>query len=116
MGRTSTRSFLHLYAALAEKEPALIAGRTKSALAAAKAKGVRLGNPRLGEARGRAVAALQTEADRATGNVVPIIAEIRKSGAMSLRAIAEALNARGVPTRRGDRWHAMSVRNALARI
>jgi DNA invertase Pin-like site-specific DNA recombinase len=107
---------LHLYAALAEKERALIAGRTKSALAAAKAKGVRLGNPRLGEARGRAVAALQTEADRAAGNVVPIIAEIRKSGSTTLRAIAEALNARGVPTPRGGRWHAMSVRNALARI
>ena len=107
---------LHLYAALAEKERALIAGRTKSALAAAKAKGVRLGNPRLGEARGRAVAALQMEADRAAGNVVPIIGEIRRSGATTLRAIAEALNARGVPTPRGGRWHAMSVRNALARI
>ena len=62
------------------------------------------------------MAALQTEADRAAGNVVPIIAEIRKSGSTTLRAIAEALNARGVPTPRGGRWHAMSVRNALARI
>jgi hypothetical protein len=34
---------------------------------------------------------------------------------MSLRAIAEALNARGIPTPRGGRWYAMSVRNALAR-
>ncbi len=106
---------LHLYAALAEKERALISGRTKSALAVAKAKGVKLGNPNLNAARGQAVVAIKTEADRAAGNVLPIIAEIRKSGATTLRAIADALNARGVPTPRGGRWHAMSVRNALAR-
>jgi DNA invertase Pin-like site-specific DNA recombinase len=106
---------LHLFAALAEKERALISGRTKSALAAAKAKGVKLGNPRIEAARSRAVASLQAEADRAASNVLPIIAEIRRSGATTLRAIAEALNARGVPTPRGGRWHAMSVRNVLAR-
>ena len=106
---------LHLYAALAEKERALISGRTKSALAAAKAKGVKLGNPKLGDARGRAVAALKAEADRAAGNVLPIIAEIQKSGAKTLRDIANALNARGVPTPRGGLWYAASVRNALAR-
>ena len=106
---------LHLYAALAEKERALISGRTRSALAAAKAKGVKLGNPRIAAAQGAAVVAVKAEADRAASNVLPIISEIRKSGAMSLRAIAEALNARGIPTPRGGRWHAMSVRNALAR-
>src|SRR5580704_10420946 len=106
---------LHLYAALAEKERALISGRTKSALAAAKAKGVKLGNPHIEAARGEAVAAIKAEADHAAGNVLPIIAEIRKSGATTLRAIAEALNARGIPTPRGRRWHATSVRNALAR-
>src|ERR1700733_2996987 len=68
---------LHLYAALAEEERALIAGRTKSALAAAKAKGVKLGNPHIDAARGEAVAAIKAEADRAAGNVLPIIAEIR---------------------------------------
>jgi DNA invertase Pin-like site-specific DNA recombinase len=106
---------LHLFAALAEKERALISGRTKSALAAAKAKGVKLGNPKLGVARGHAVLALKAEADRAARNVLPIISEIQKSGATTLRAIATALNARGVPTPRAGRWHAASVRNALAR-
>lgn len=106
---------LHLYAALAEKERALIAGRTKSALAAAKAKGVKLGNPNIEAAQGAAVATVKADADRAARNVLPIIAEIRRSGASTLRAIADALNARGVPTPRGGRWHAMSVRNALAR-
>src|SRR5256885_7854025 len=46
---------LHLYAALAEKERALISGRTKAALAAAKARGVKLGNPNIEHARERAI-------------------------------------------------------------
>jgi hypothetical protein len=85
------------------------------ALAAAKAKGVKLGNPHIEAARGGAVAAIKAEADRAAGNVLPIIAEIRKSGATNLRAIAEALNARGVATPRGGRWYATSVSNTMAR-
>jgi len=106
---------LHLYAALAEKERALIAGRTKSALAAAKAKGVKLGNSKIDAARDRAVAAIKVEADRVADNVMPIIAEVRHSGATTLRAIAGALNARGIAIPRGGRWHATSVRNVLAR-
>jgi DNA invertase Pin-like site-specific DNA recombinase len=98
-----------------EKERGLIADSTKSALAAAKAKGVKLGNPQIEVAQGAAVAAVRAEADRAARNVLPIICEIQKSGSKTLRAIAEALNARGIPTPRGGRWHAMSVRNVLAR-
>jgi DNA invertase Pin-like site-specific DNA recombinase len=48
---------LHLFAALAEKERAMISARTKAALSAARARGVRLGNPRLDEARAKAAAA-----------------------------------------------------------
>lgn len=107
---------LHLYAALAEKERALISGRTKSALAAAKARGIRLGNPSIEAARGNAVAAIKAEADRAAGNVLPIIVDFQRAGARTLRQIADALNARGVPTPRGGNWHAMSVRNVLGRI
>jgi hypothetical protein len=46
---------------------------------------------------------------------MPIILEIRRVGARSLRAIAEALNARGVATARGGKWQAMTVSNLLAR-
>src|SRR6202167_1234328 len=56
---------LHLYAALAEKERALISSRTTLALAAAKAKGVKLGNPKIAAAQGAAVVAVKAEADRA---------------------------------------------------
>jgi len=47
---------------------------------------------------------------------LPIIREIQRAGAKSLRAIAEALNARGVATARGGRWQGMTVSNVLARV
>jgi len=106
---------LHLFAALAEKERALISTRTRQALSAAKARGVSLGNPRLSEARRSAVGAVKSEADRYAANVLPIIREAQKAGARTLREIAEALNARGVATARGGQWHAKSVANILAR-
>jgi hypothetical protein len=40
---------------------------------------------------------------------------MRQTGTMSLRAIAEALDARGVATARGGKWQAMTVSNILAR-
>jgi hypothetical protein len=48
--------------------------------------------------------------------VLPIIAEIQTTGATTLRAIADALNKRGISTPRGRQWEAMSVKNALARV
>jgi DNA invertase Pin-like site-specific DNA recombinase len=106
---------LHLFAALAEKERAMISVRTRAALAAAKARGVTLGGPKLAEARKVAVAAIEAAADNHASNVLPLIREIKKAGATTLRAIADALNARGVSTARGGRWYAMTVSNVLAR-
>jgi DNA invertase Pin-like site-specific DNA recombinase len=105
---------LHL-AALAEKERAMIATRTRDALQRAKARGVKLGGPKLAQARKAAAKAIRVNADRHAANVIPIIREIQRAGATSLRAIAEALNARGVATARGGKWQAMTVSNLLAR-
>jgi DNA invertase Pin-like site-specific DNA recombinase len=106
---------LHLFAALAEKERAMISTRTKAALAAAKARGVALGNPKLSKARKSAVASIRALADQHAANVLPVIREIRRAGATSLHQIADALNARGITTPRGGRWYASSVRNVLER-
>jgi hypothetical protein len=76
---------------------------------------VKLGGPKLRQARKLAAAALQATADRHAANVLPIIREVQKAGARTLREIADALNARGVPTARGGRWFATSVSNVLAR-
>jgi DNA invertase Pin-like site-specific DNA recombinase len=106
---------LHLYAALAEKERALISARTKAALAAKKAQGVKLGNPRAAETVGKAHAAHRAAADQFAANVLPIVREIQASGLMTLRDIAKALNARGIRSARGGQWHSTTVRNLLLR-
>jgi hypothetical protein len=67
------------------------------------------------EARRLAHAANKANADQHAANVLPIIREVQKSGATTLRDIAQALNARGVHTARGGQWHATSVKNVLER-
>src|SRR5580704_7452933 len=104
---------LHLFAALAEKERSLISTRTRQALAAAKARGIALGSPKLHVARKSALASIKGGADKHAANILPIIREIQRAGATTLRQIAEALNARGVATARGGQWHATSVKNML---
>jgi DNA invertase Pin-like site-specific DNA recombinase len=106
---------LHLFAALAEKERALISTRTRQALTAAKARGTVLGNPKLAQAREVAIGAVKATADAHAANVLPVIQHAQKAGATTLRQIADALNARGIPTARGGQWHASSVRNVLQR-
>jgi DNA invertase Pin-like site-specific DNA recombinase len=106
---------LHLFAALAEKERALISARTKAALTAAKARGTILGNPRLAEARAAVNARSRANADAFAQIVAPVIRETQVAGAKSLREIAAALNARGMATARGGRWEAQTVANILRR-
>jgi hypothetical protein len=70
---------------------------------------------KLAEARKVAAEAITADADQHAANVMPIIREIQRTGSRSLRAIATALNARGVATARGGRWQAQTVSNVLAR-
>ena len=106
---------IHILAAVAQHEREAISERTKAALAAAKARGKRLGNPRLGDVRKVAVAANRKTADAFAANVRPIIREIQASGVSSFQGIARALAARGVSTARGGQWTARMVINVLAR-
>jgi len=106
---------LHLFAALAQKERAMIAALTRDALRRAKSRGTVLGGPKLAEAREVAVATIEANAERFAANVLPIIREVQRAGAGTLREVADALNARGIATARGGRWYAMTVSNVLAR-
>lgn len=107
----ANKLMVHMLAAFAEHERDMIAARTKAALSSAKARGVRLGNPHLADARVAAQAALQARASRHCANMLPLISSIRSSGITTYSAIAAALEARGVKTDRGGRWHATTVRN-----
>jgi DNA invertase Pin-like site-specific DNA recombinase len=116
LGRDADPFMLHLYAALAEKERRLISERTKAALAVRKASGSKLGNPiniREAGEMGRA-SAMAAADDRACG-LLPVLRAIKSEGAITLAAIACALNGRRVPTPRGARWQVSTVANLLAR-
>jgi DNA invertase Pin-like site-specific DNA recombinase len=116
LGADADPFMLHIYAALAEKERSLISARTTAALAAKKAQGAKLGNrTNLAEAQAIGRAANTAAADSFAANVLPIVRQIQAAGVTTHRAIAEALNARGVRTARGGTWHGATVRNLLRR-
>ena len=117
LGRDADPFMLHLYAALAEKERRLIAERTRAALAAKKAGGVRLGNPRNIAQAGEVGRTMQTAtADEFATAILPVVNAIRNTGASTLEAITQALNQRGIRSARGGHWYASSVSNLLARV
>lgn len=115
------RFMLQQMVAVAELEAGLIGDRTRKALAAAKARGKRLGTPAnlqhqdLGRERGRA--AKTRIADARASDLTETIMQIRAAGATSLREIAADLTARGIPTARGGTsWSATQVQRMLDRI
>ena len=116
LGADADPFMLHIYAALAEKERGMIAERTRAALAAKKAQGATLGNrTNLAEAQAKGAATNRAAADAFAANVMPIVRQIQAAGARTPRAIAAALNARGVRTARGGTWYDSTVRNMLSR-
>jgi DNA invertase Pin-like site-specific DNA recombinase len=100
LGADADPFMLHLYAALAEKERLLISQRTKDALAAKKAQGVKLGGLNAKGVQNREDAKARAEALR------PIFVEL---AGKSARAIAAELNTRGVETPSGGKWHSETV-------
>ncbi|RVT92841.1 recombinase family protein [Sphingomonas crocodyli] len=112
-----------IMALVAQQERRFISERTKDALAAAKARGVRLGNPngaaafrRAGKGTTAALEAVASYAGDRAESLRGTVEALRAQGTTSLAGIAEALNADGIVTARGGRWHASSVRNLMARL
>jgi DNA invertase Pin-like site-specific DNA recombinase len=116
LGRDADPFMLHLYAALAENERRLISERTKAALAAKKAQGAKLGNPRnIATAGNRGRRMQVATADDFVAGLLPLVRAIQNTGANTLEAITCALNERGVRPARGTHWYASSVANLLSR-
>jgi DNA invertase Pin-like site-specific DNA recombinase len=110
LGLDADPFMLHIYAALAEKELALISQRTTVALAQAKQRGTVLGNrTNLGEAQKKGNDIQRAQADAFAASVMPVIRQLQAQGITTVRAIAAALNERGVRTARGGDWHHATV-------
>jgi DNA invertase Pin-like site-specific DNA recombinase len=117
----ANRLTVHILAAVAEHEAKLISERTKAALAAAKARGVKLGGDRgarlTAEARHAGCRAVVERANGRAADLAPTLGELQSAGYCSLRAIAAQLNQRGVRTPRGvGSWQAGTVSQLLRRL
>jgi DNA invertase Pin-like site-specific DNA recombinase len=117
------RFLLTQMASVAELEAGLTSERTKAALAAAKARGTKLGNPNGARAlKGKqvgnkqAVAAVKANAEYRAANLKGIVDDLRSQGIKSVRTLATELNARSILTPRGGAWHPTSVARLLARL
>jgi DNA invertase Pin-like site-specific DNA recombinase len=112
-----------IMALVAQQEREAISRRTKEALAAAKRRGQKLGNPngasalrKAGKGNAAGIDAIKRNADRHAQDLKLVIDELQSEGITSLGALAAALNDRGMQTPRGGLWHKTSVSNLLARI
>ena len=95
----------------------MISERTKAALAAAKARGVKLGGWKGGpKVDGRlGVEAQQRLAQAFAAELEPVVGDLRRRG-LSLRQMAAELTSQGIQTPRGGQWSACAVRNVLLRL
>ena len=119
----ANRLTVHILAAVAEHEAGAISRRTKEALAAAKARSVKLGSNRGNldpAARAKAIAARRVarlaKARQQAADLKPVIEDLRAAGATSPHQLAAGLNRRGIRTARGGLWSATQVRRVLERM
>lgn len=108
-------------ALVAQQEGEAISQRTKAGLQAAKARGVKLGNPNgakhlLGRGNAEAVSAVKAGADAFAESLRETLDCLSANGVTSARGIASQLNDLGILTARGGKWHQSTVSNLLRRV
>lgn len=114
---------LHIMAVVAQAEVKAISRRVKDALAAAKARGTKLGNPngaaalrRAGQGNHASILVQQQRADLFAQEMLPILKHVQAQGHTTLQQMADELNARGFKARRGGRWYPETVRSVFFRV
>ncbi len=116
----ANRLTVGILAVVAEDEAERISARTKAALAAAKARGVKMGGFRgytpSETDRAKSLNARQARAKAGASLLAPTIAELQAAGVTSYAGLAKALNERGITPPRGGQWHPMGVARLLERI
>ena len=111
----ANRLTVGIMALVAEQEREAISNRTKAALGAAKARGVKLGGYRAAARPDptRGLTGIKNKAEHFAASVFPVVREIEASGVPSLNGIARELELRGIKTARGGAWSATSVKNLI---
>jgi len=111
-----------MMALMAQDYAQSVSNNTKAALAAAKARGRKLGGMREGglgtpeqrlEGQKRSILTRQHKAESFAADIRPLILKMREGGSISLRSIAAELNAKKIPTARGKAWTAMAVQRIV---
>lgn len=102
-----------LLVSIAEAKSEKTSKSVKAKMKELKEKGVKLGSPDLTQARAIAAASLREQAKQRRAEILPIIKEVQKDGNRTYQEIANQLNKRNIPTARGGKWHATSVRNIM---
>lgn len=111
---TASRLTIHILAAVAEHEREMISQRTKLALAEAKRRGVKLGNPRLHEAREKSLMVSRVKAP--AQEVLTLMVDWRRGKRWTYSRIAQELNRLNIKPSRGKQWYGSSVRDQLMRV
>jgi DNA invertase Pin-like site-specific DNA recombinase len=116
----ANRLTVHILAAVAEHEAAMISARTKAALQAAKARGVVLGTPDHGQIARHTQKGVQASAIARTAaarkraaDVLPVIQSIRADGVTTLAGIAARLNQRNIPAPSGGEWSPVQISRVI---
>lgn len=108
----ANRLMVHMLAAFAEHEREMISARTKSALAAAKARGIRLGVTGKDRAREN-----KATADAFAREMAPVLTDlVKQHGTDRYERLAQALNEAGLQTANGKKWHRTTTRRLVRRL
>ena len=109
----ATPFLIHILVAVAEYERTMISARTKSALEAAKRRGVRLGNPVIQTAVVKSTESRRASCLQQYSRLSPTIRDLQSQGIMRLKDLAYQLNVRGIKTSRGCQFTPTQVHRIL---